>query len=139
MIGATVIGAGYLVAVAMMGAPWQLLLASCIAAAGVGIGYAAMPTLILDAAPIREAAAAVGVNALMRSVGTTLASAVMATALTGSTTDLGGVPVPTQGAFQTCFVAGALAAFVGVAITAAIPRRRRDAAGETEPEAVRVV
>ena len=124
MVGGTVLGAGYLVAFFLMDAPWQLLVASCVASAGVGIGYAAMPTLILDAVPVREAASAVGLNALMRSVGTTLAAAVMGTILTGRTMPLGpGVEVPTLGAFQLCFVAGALAAFAGVAIAAAIPRR----------------
>ena len=122
MIGATVLGLGYLVALVLMAAPWQLLVASCVASAGVGIGYAAMPTLILDAVPPREAASAVGVNGLMRSTGTTLAAAVMATLLTSSTTSIGGFTVPSEGAFQLCFVVGALAAFVGVAIAALIPR-----------------
>jgi len=36
-------------------------------------------------------------------------------------------------------VAGALAAFLGVAITAAIPRRRSAVAGEPEPEVAEVV
>jgi MFS family permease len=130
MIGATVLGAGYVAALALMGAPWQLLIASCIAASGVGIGYAAMPTLILDAAPAREAASAVGVNALMRSVGTTLAAAVMATMLTSATTPFGGLELPSEGAFRACFVVGALAAFVGVAIAATIPRRHRDDADD---------
>jgi MFS family permease len=134
MVGATVIGIGYVVAVVMMDAPWQLLVGSSIAAAGVGIGYAAMPTLILDSAPAREAASAVGVNALMRSMGTTLSAAVMATILTGSTTSLGGVELPTKGAFQACFIVGAIAAFAGAAIAATIPRHRRDdAPGRTEP------
>ena len=133
MIGAGVLGAGYLVAFALMGAPWQLLVASCIASAGVGIGYAAMPTLILDAVPMREAGAAVGLNALMRSVGTTLAAAVMGTVLTGSTKSLGGFDIPTQGAFQLCFVIGAVAAFVGVAITATIPRAAAQDATSVEP------
>ena len=96
MIGAAVLGVGYLVALVLMDAPWQLLVASCVASAGVGIGYAAMPTLILDAVPAREAASAVGVNGLMRSTGTTLAAAVMATLLTSSTTDLGGFTVPSE-------------------------------------------
>jgi MFS family permease len=130
MIGAGVLGVGYLVALFLMDAPWQLLIASCVACAGVGIGYAAMPTLILDAVPMREAASAVGLNALMRSVGTTLAAAVMGTLLTSRTQSLGDVEIPTLGAFQLCFVAGAIAAFVGVAITATIPRRQ----AEPEPE-----
>ena len=123
MIGATVLGTGYLVAFFLMDAPWQLLVASCVSSAGVGIGYAAMPTLILDNAPAREAASAVGLNALMRSLGTTLAAAIMGTLLTSRTMSLGGLEIPTKGAFQLCFVAGAVAAFVGVAIASTIPRR----------------
>jgi MFS family permease len=135
MVGAAVLGLGYLVALLLMDAPWQLLVASCIACAGVGIGYAAMPTLILDAVPMREAASAVGLNALMRSVGTTLAAAVMGTLLTSRTQSFGGVEVPTMGAFQLCFVAGAVAAFVGVAITATIPRRQAESASAVSEEA----
>jgi len=123
MIGATVLGVGYLVAFFLMDAPWQLLVASCVSSAGVGIGYAAMPTLILDNAPAREAASAVGLNALMRSLGTTLAAAIMGTLLTSRTMPLGGFEIPTKGAFQLCFVAGAVAAFIGVAIASTIPRR----------------
>ena len=96
MTGATVLGAGYLVALVLMDAPWQLLVASCVASAGVGIGYAAMPTLILDAVPPREAGSAVGVNALMRSMGTTLAAAVMGTILSGSATRSGGSTCPAR-------------------------------------------
>ena len=123
MIGATVLGSGYLVGFFLMSSSWELLLACIIASAGVGIGYAAMPTLILDAVPQTEAASAVGVNALMRSVGTTLAAAVMATVLTSSTQVFGGLPFPTESAFRWCFALGALAAFAGVAIAAFVPRR----------------
>jgi hypothetical protein len=83
-----------------------------------------MPTLILDAVPSTEAASAVGVNALMRSVGTTLAAAVMATVLTSSTVAFGGHAFPTEEAFKWCFALGAVAAFVGVGIAAFVPGRR---------------
>jgi MFS family permease len=138
MTGATVLGLGYVVALFLMDAPWQLLIASCIASAGVGIGYAAMPTLVLDNAPAAEAGAAVGLNGLMRSVGTTIASAVMATILTSSMktfdSPVGPVQAPTEGVFTTCFLVGALAAFVGVAIAAFIPRKQD--ADSVEPVAV---
>ncbi|WP_244930863.1 MFS transporter [Nocardioides sp. W7] len=137
MLGAAVLGLGYLVAFGMMDAAWQLLVASCVSSAGVGIGYAAMPTLIMDNVPMREAGAAVGLNSLMRSVGTTLASAVMAAVLTGSVTASG---MPTERAFQLCFLIGAAAAFLGVLIGATIPRNR-DASLEPvsleEPSTVR--
>lgn len=122
MVGAVVLGLGYLVGLFLMAAPWQLLIASCVASAGVGIGYAAMPTLILDSVPATEAASAVGVNGLMRSTGTTLAAAVMATILTSSSTSLGGFAVPREGAFQLCFLVGAVAAFAGAGLAALVPR-----------------
>lgn len=121
IIGATVLGVGYLAAFFLMASPWQLLIASCIASAGVGIGYGAMPTLIMGHVAAREAGAAVGINALMRSIGTTAAAALMVTVLTSSTRDFGGVTIPTEGAYQLCFLIGALAAFVGVALTALVP------------------
>jgi MFS family permease len=121
MIGAGVLGVGYIVGFELMNAPWQLLVASCVASAGVGIGYAAMPTLILDSVPMTEAGSAVGINGLMRSIGTSVAAAVMAALLTSSTTRVGSFELPTQGAFQLCFLVGAAAAFVGVAIAATIP------------------
>ncbi len=124
VLGAVVLGAGYVLAFFLEGEAWQLLLASCVSSAGVGIGYAAMPTLIMLAVPEREAGAAVGLNGLMRSIGTTLASAVMVAILTSSTTSLGGFSIPTEGAFRGCFLVGAVAAFVGAAIAAAIPAKR---------------
>lgn len=133
VLGAAVLGAGYLVAAFLMDTPWQLLIASCVTSAGVGIGYAAMPTLILAAVPWREAASAVGINALMRSVGTTVAAAVMAMLLTGSTTSFAGLQVPTESAFRLCFVVGASAAFLGMLIAAAIPLSRRTGADSAAP------
>jgi hypothetical protein len=47
----------------------------------------------------------------------------MGTVLTSSTESFGGLELPSLGAFQVCFLLGAAAAFVGVAIAAAIPRR----------------
>src|SRR5699024_1692766 len=91
LIGALVLGAGYLVALTLMSAPWQLMVATLVASAGVGIGYAAMPTLILDNVPGEESGAAVGLNSLMRAVGTTIAGAVMAAILTSRTVTLGGL------------------------------------------------
>ncbi|TXL57765.1 MFS transporter [Aeromicrobium terrae] len=135
MVGASVLGVGYLLATLLMDSPWHLLIASCVAASGVGIGYAAMPTLILDAAPPREAAAAVGFNSLARSGGTTIAAAVMAAILTSSTTSLGSVAVPSETAFCLCFVVGAAAAFVGVALAATIPSRKKAPEPELAPVA----
>lgn len=123
-IGAGVLAAGYLIAVFMTDAPWKLMLATCVACAGVGIGYAAMPALILDNVLQNEASASVGVNALMRSIGTTVAGAVMAIVLTSQTVHLGGTAIPTHGAFQQGFLIAAGAAIVAMLLTLLIPRKK---------------
>ncbi|MCD4526543.1 MFS transporter [Nocardioides sp. cx-173] len=127
-VGAAVLGSGYLVAVAIHGAPWHLLVVSCVTSAGVGIGYAAMPALIMDAVPASDSGAAVGVNALMRSIGTTTAAALVASILAASVTDVHGFPVPSEDAMVVGFLIGAGAAFLGMALTLAIPRRAAAAA-----------
>lgn len=124
-VGATVLGLGYLVGVFFMDASWQLLVVTCISSAGVGIGYAAMPALIMASVPLSEAGAAVGFNALMRSIGTTTSAAVMAGVLAASTTDLAGFPLPSEGAFRACFLIGTGAAVVGVVLTLLIPKQTR--------------
>lgn len=123
-IGAVVVSAGYLVATGLMNAAWQLMLASLISSAGVGIGYAAMPTLILDNVPEHEAGASVGVNGLMRSVGTTVAGAVMAAILTSQTVSMGGHVIPDESAFRICFIVGACAALGGALLCLLIPRQK---------------
>lgn len=122
-IGATVLAVGYLVTLVLMNAPWELMLGSLVACAGVGIGYAAMPTLILDNVPESESGSGVGLNALMRSVGTTIAGAVMAAVLTSKTVDFAGHAIPDKGAFQLCFIIGAGAAFAGALVALLVPRQ----------------
>ncbi|ANY25073.1 MFS transporter [Gordonia terrae] len=123
-IGAAILGCGYLLAFFLMDAAWKLMLASIVCAIGVGVGYAAMPTLIMGSVPATEAGAAVGLNGLMRSLGTTIASAVMALILASATISLGGTEVPDESTFTWCFLVAAAAAFVGMAITLTIPSRR---------------
>ena len=124
-LGGFVLGAGYLLSFFLMDAPWEILIATLVCAAGVGIGYAAMPTLIMDAVPMAEAGSAVGINALMRSLGTTVASAVMAAILTGQTELIGGFAIPTQDAFKLCFLVATIAAVVGGALALTIPKSER--------------
>lgn len=126
-IGATVVSGGYVIALGMMSAPWQLMVASLVASAGVGIGYAAMPTLIMDNVPEAESGSSIGVNTLMRSIGTTTAGAVMAAILTSKATTIAGHSIPDKTAFQLCFLICAVVSLVGAAVTLLVPRQRRSA------------
>lgn len=128
--GMVVLASGYVVAFFLLDAPWQLMLASCVSSAGVGIAYAAMPALIMENSPASEAGAGVGLNSLMRSLGTTAAGAVMAIVLTSVTASVAGAQIPTLDAFRLCFALGAVAGLGAAAVTLGIRRRPTDRADE---------
>jgi MFS family permease len=122
-VGSAVIGLGYLCAAAMMDTVWQIMIASVLVAGGVGLAYAAMPALIMGAVPITETAAANGLNALMRSVGTSTSAAVMSAVLANMTISLGTQQLPSRDAFHTAFLISTTTACVAIALTALIPMR----------------
>lgn len=131
-IGSGVLASGYIFAVFMTDAPWKLMVAASIASAGVAIAYAAMPTLVMNNVPKSKASSSVGVNALMRSIGSTVAGAVMAIMLTSNKVTIGDLSVASQSAFQLCFVIGASAALLALACTLLIPssKKRKSAPSE---------
>ncbi|WP_020107800.1 MFS transporter [Nocardia sp. 348MFTsu5.1] len=122
LIGGVVITLGYVMSVFMMTEPWQIFVCNIVVSIGVGIGYSAMPALIMSAAPLHQMAAANSLNSLMRSIGTAIASALLATILASSVIDLGGGHhVPTESAFQLVFIIGSGAALLAALIALSIP------------------
>jgi MFS family permease len=124
LIGALVISAGYLMAVFMTAEAWQISVCMVVVSSGVGIGYSAMPALIMSAAPLHQMAAANSLNSLMRSIGTAIASALMATILASSVIDLGGgAEVPAESSFRLVFIIGGLAALGAALLALTIPTK----------------
>ena len=81
--GALIISASYAAGLLLLAAPWQIMVLNIAVATGVGFAYASMPALINAAVPISETAAANGINALSRSLGTSISSAVIGAILAG--------------------------------------------------------
>ncbi|GGW45033.1 MFS transporter [Streptomyces griseoloalbus] len=135
MIGALIVAAGYGLNVALMDQVWHFVLASCVIGAGIGFTYGAMPALIMGAVPASETGAANSLNTLMRSIGTSFASAVAGVVLAQMTTPFGSYVLPGEDGFRTVLALGAGAALVGFAIAAFIPRQR-PAGGANAPAAV---
>jgi EmrB/QacA subfamily drug resistance transporter len=125
MIGLVVIAVSYLAGVYLNSAVWQLVLVSCVNGAGVGLSFAALPALIMGVVPVDQTGVANGLNALMRSVGTSLASAIMALILTNLVMPVGARAVPTAAAFQLTFLVGAAAAIIALILAAFIPAKAR--------------
>ncbi|WP_235558363.1 MFS transporter [Sphaerimonospora mesophila] len=135
MIGALCTVAGYGTALVLMDDVWHIVLAATVVSSGAGLGYAAMPASIMAAVPLSETAAANGFNALMRSIGTAAASAVISAILAAHILPGGAFPLPSRQGLQIALVIAAAAAAAGLVIAAFLPRRGRVPAdaGPEEP------
>jgi EmrB/QacA subfamily drug resistance transporter len=124
MLGALIVAAGYGLNIVMMSEVWQLVLVSCVIGAGVGFAYGAMPALIMGAVPPSETAAANSLNTLMRSIGTSVASAAAGVILAQMTISLGGHTLPSENGFKVVMAIGAGAAVLAFALASFLPRPR---------------
>jgi EmrB/QacA subfamily drug resistance transporter len=124
MLGAIVIAAGYGLGLAFMGAVWQTIVFSCVITAGIGIAYAAMPALIMSSVPASETGSANGLNALMRYLGTSISSAVIAVVLSSMVINVGPYQLPSRNGFRVALMIGGGAALVAFLIAVLIPGRR---------------
>ncbi|MEV7320030.1 MFS transporter [Streptomyces sp. NPDC093970] len=133
MCGAVIVAAGYGLNIVLMDAVWQLVLVSCVVGAGIGFAYGAMPALIMGAVDPHETAAANSLNTLMRSIGTSTASAVAGVILAHLTNVFGGVAVPSENGFKVVMATGCGAAVLALLVAAFIPGRKPAAAGGAAP------
>ncbi|MGZ3097433.1 MFS transporter [Streptomyces sp. H72] len=132
MIGTVIVAAGYGLGIVLMAEVWHLVLFSCVISAGIGFTYGSMPALIMGAVPAAETAAANSLNTLMRSIGTSVASAVAGVILAQMTISLGGFALPSENAFKVVMAIGAGAALLALVIASFIPRHH-PAAGLPHP------
>ncbi|MCQ4205490.1 MFS transporter [Streptomyces coelicoflavus] len=123
IIGLVIIGIGYAGGLGLMNAAWQTVLTSVLIGAGIGLAYSSLPALIIGAVPASETGAANGLNTLMRSIGTSVSSAVIGMVLANTSTDAGGVAVPTMHGFRISFLIAAAAVAVGLVLAFFLPRR----------------
>ncbi|MFE1835656.1 MFS transporter [Streptomyces sviceus] len=140
MIGALIVAAGYGLNIVLMSQVWHLILVSCIIGAGVGFTYGALPALIMGAVDPSQTGAANSLNTLMRSLGTSFASALAGVILAQMTTDFGGHALPSENGFKVVMAIGAGAALLAFAVATLIPKHRAATArtaGE-QPEAAAI-
>ncbi|GAA2291707.1 MFS transporter [Streptomyces hawaiiensis] len=134
MVGALIVAAGYGLNIVLMSELWHFVLVTCVIGAGIGFTYGSMPALIMGAVPASETGAANSLNTLMRSIGTSTASAVAGVILAQMTTDFGGTPLPSKDGFKVVLAVGAGAALLAFAVASFIPRQRRAEAGVADAE-----
>lgn len=126
-VGGLVVAAGYGSAQFLLGSAPALLISTVLTSCGVGLAYGAMPALIMAAVPHHETGAANAFNSLTRSVGSSVAAAIMGVVLAGLTTDLGGHAVPSLAGFRIALLIGAGVAVLAAVIAALLPAGRAEA------------
>jgi EmrB/QacA subfamily drug resistance transporter len=120
-VGGLVSAIGLLLLGVAHGSQAEVLIFAVIMFTGIGLAFAAMPNLIVDAVPQHQTGEATGFNALVRSVGSSLGSQVSASILAGSIVAGG---LPSDGSFRTAFVLSAGVALVAAAMSLLIPIAR---------------
>lgn len=101
--GALIMGGAYAWRVFYSADLAQIVAGSVIVGTGTAMVYGALPTLIMRAVPVTETASANGLNVLLRSFGTSTASAATAAIASSTAVSIGGRDVPTSGALTLVF------------------------------------
>jgi MFS family permease len=135
IVGAAIVGVGYIALLGLTNSVWEIILGSCIVTAGIGFAYAAMPALIMSAVPVTETAAANALNTLMRSIGVSVASAVIAVVLAHSVKPFGGAELPTMSGFHGGFLIALSGCVAAVLIALFIPGIKKPAETPVESPA----
>ncbi|MFI1207811.1 MFS transporter [Streptomyces sp. NPDC020802] len=134
MIGMLIIAVGYGAGLGLMSAAWQTVVIAVVLGAGIGLAYSSLPALIIGAVPPSETGAANGLNTLMRSIGTSVSSAVIGMVLANTANHVGGVAIPTMHGFRVSFLIATGAVLLGLVFAAFLPGRR--AANAEKPHLV---
>lgn len=102
--------------------PWQVIVAGIWTNAYISLAYGALPALVVSEVDSGETGVATGVNAIARTVGSSIAAAAVAVLL-GRT--VAGTGLPPEHAFVTIFIAGAVTAGLAMVLIAVSRGRQR--------------
>ncbi|MEU9565681.1 MFS transporter [Streptomyces sp. NPDC048161] len=124
MLGMLIIAIGYGAGQGLMSAPWQTVVIAVMLGAGIGLAYSSLPALIIGAVDPSETGAANGLNTLMRSIGTSVSSAVIGMVLANTSVRTGGVSLPSMEGFRISFLIATGAVLIGLVLAAFLPSQR---------------
>jgi MFS family permease len=119
-MGAAVTSAGLIGLGLGHGSQLTVIVWAFVMSAGIGLAFAAMANLIVEAVPPTQTGEATGINTLARSVGAAIGSQVCAAILAGSA--VAGSSIPTNAGFTAAFLVSAGVAALAACIAVVIPR-----------------
>ncbi len=124
LTGAVVMALSYAARVFLSDDLAQIVIGSVMVGVGTALVYGALPTLIMRAVPVTETASANGLNVLLRSIGTSSASATAAAVTSASAIVVADQVAPTEGALKLFLWLAAGASVAATAVTVPMLRMR---------------
>jgi EmrB/QacA subfamily drug resistance transporter len=99
---------------------WEIYVASGLLGAGIGLAFASLANLIVEAVPREQTGVATGMNTVMRTLGGSVGGQIGASVLAGTIV----AGVPTEGGFTGAFALAAGACALATLAAFAVPRPR---------------
>ena len=109
---------------------FEIYVASAFLGAGIGLAFAALANLIVEAVPPGQTGVATGMNTIMRTIGGAIGGQLAATIIAGTVAASG---IPAERGFTVAFSIAAAALFVSFLAAFAVPRKARAKVSTTEP------
>jgi len=119
-VGLAAIGTAAFILTVAHSQPWQLVLAIGVLGVGVGLVYAMLAKLIVDAVAPQVTGVAMGMNTVMRTVGGTIGAQMSAAFLTTFT--VSGTLLPAEKGFTLTFLLAGIVAMVGLTAVFLVPK-----------------
>jgi EmrB/QacA subfamily drug resistance transporter len=106
--------------------PWHILLATFLLGFGIGMSFASMANLIVEAVPQTQTGEATGMNTIMRTVGGAFGAQIAAAIITNHIAT--GGRFPDESGYTAAFVMGTIVVVVALLAATLIPGRRAESA-----------
>jgi len=125
LIGTLVAAASFALLAAAHSERWHIYLTGAMLGVGIGLSFASMANLIVEAVDPSQTGVATAMNTIMRTIGGALGGQIAASIVAGHVTS--GSRFPAESGFTQAFVVSAVAVMIAFAAALAIPRPRRQA------------
>jgi EmrB/QacA subfamily drug resistance transporter len=99
--------------------PWEIYVGSALLGAGIGLAFASLANLIVEAVRPDQTGVATGMNTVMRSLGGSIGSQIGASVIAGTVV---GHALPTEHGYTMAFVLAAVACGLAALASLAVPR-----------------
>jgi EmrB/QacA subfamily drug resistance transporter len=120
--GAAVSAAAFALLAVRRSEHWQIYVATALLGVGIGLAFAAMANLIVEAVPREQTGVAGGMNTIMRSIGGAVGAQISATVVAASAAASG---LPEAHGWTDAFTLCAVALVGGLLVALAVPSRSR--------------